>query len=203
MTGIASAAHRTTASPAAIFQRGGDRRGDLIEVVAPRLLEGLRVTLDDAFARTPDDVVAQPLEVHHAERVERLRDRDERLQVDRRDRDRRALFRRARVVLASRATVSFASISPWGSTADRHRGAAASDRRRHDLLPALQASRVGPVGEAARRPGDHPAGCRRIRSSTPAQLVGHFHELHRVHVAGEHARGAASRQPETPPSTSR
>ena len=48
------------------------------------------MVLHDAFARTPDDVVAQPLEVDHAERIERLRDRGERLQVDRRDRDRRS-----------------------------------------------------------------------------------------------------------------
>ena len=45
------------------------------------------MVLYDAFARTPDDVVAQPLEVHHAERIERLCDRGQRFQVDRRDRN--------------------------------------------------------------------------------------------------------------------
>ena len=167
MPGIASAAQRTTASPRGDFQRRGNRRCYFAEVVAPGSHQRLRVAGHHHLSRAPNDVVAEPLQIHDAERVECLCNRHERLEIDGGHRDRSGrLLRRQCSDPPRSATDSFARISPSGSTAElpprRLFGGGVSD----DLLPAPEAARIRPVDE--RRPSLASSGwIPRIRSSTP------------------------------------
>ena len=143
------------------FQRCDDRRRHFSQVVAPRLLERLRVASEDHLAGAPDDVVAQPLQIHDAERVERLRDRHERLEIDRGHRDRRALCRSTGVVLGEKRDGFLREQQPLRVD----RGAPPRNVGSPWESPRFPASAADIArrasGEVARPPDVHRAECRR------------------------------------------
>ena len=138
-----------------------------------------------ALTSAPHDLVAEPLQEHHAEGIERLRQRHERFQVDRRHGHRRVARLGRSIVIAKQCDRFLSQHSRQGTDRRLPDRCRVLDRRRHHLLPALQEVRIRPVRQCA-------AGLRRTRLEAdeqverPAKLVGDLHELHRVHVARQH-----------------